>query len=99
GPAVVAATIGVHHGPVAGGDRLDSSIQHRVDEFGVWARADGPADDQAIDAIDHGGQVHLAGRDLEVRDVGEPLLVWRIRAEVAVHEVVRCRTYLAHIRA
>ena len=94
------AAIGVHHGPViAGSDGLDGGVQHRVDELGVRARADRPADDQAIEAIDHGRQVHLAGRDLELRDVGEPLLVRCTRAEVAVQEVVWCRTDLAHVRA
>ena len=47
----------------------------------------------------HGRQIHLARRDLVLRDVGEPLLVRRTRAEVAVQDVVGCRTNLAHVRA
>ena len=59
--------IGVHDGLViAVGHRLDSSIQHGVHEIGVWTRADRPADNQAIEAVDHGRQVHLASRDLEL---------------------------------
>ena len=30
------------------------------------------------EAIDHGRQVHLAGRDLELGEVGEPLLLRRL---------------------
>lgn len=56
------------------GHRLDGRIQHRVDQFGVRTSADRPADDQAVIAINHRGKVHLAGRDLEFRDVSEPLL-------------------------
>jgi len=59
----------------------------------------GPADDQAIEAIDHRRQIHLARRDLEPGDVGEPLLVRCTGAEVAVQQVLGCRTDLAHVRA
>ena len=59
--------IKMDNGPVmALGYRLDSRIQHGVHKNGVWTRTDGPADHQTIEAVDHGRQVHLARRDLEL---------------------------------
>ena len=53
--------IGVHDGPVSAvGQGRYSSVQHRVHQLGVWTCADGPADNQTIEAVDHGRQVHLA---------------------------------------
>jgi hypothetical protein len=46
-----------------------------------------------------GDEVHLSPRDLELGDVGQPLLVGRASAEVAVQNVLRSRTELAHVRA
>lgn len=92
------STIRVNNWPiVALGHRLDGCIEHRVDEFSVRARPDGPADDQAIEAVDDGRQVHLAGRDLELCDVGEPLLVRGRCLEVAMDEVLGRWTDLAQI--
>mgnify|MGYP006949399687 CR=1 FL=1 len=63
------STIRMDDWPVVGIDhRFNGCIEHRVDEFSVRARPDGPADDQAIEAVDDGRQVHLAGRDLELGD-------------------------------
>ena len=74
----MSAAVGEDYGPVVGGcDCLDGCIQHGVDELGVRARADRPADDLAIEAVDHERQVDLARRDLELNDVGEPFLVGR----------------------
>lgn len=56
---------------IAAGYRLDGSIEHRVDELSVGMRPNGPADDQAIEAVDDGREVHLAGRDLKLCDVGD----------------------------
>jgi hypothetical protein len=74
--------------------RLDGCIQHRVDQFCIWMRPNGPADDQAIEAVDDGRKIHLAGRDLELGDVGQPLLVRGRRLEVAIDEVFGRRTDL-----
>ena len=46
--------------------------------------ANGPADDQAVEAVDDGREVHLAGGDLELGDVSQPLLVRRGCLEVAI---------------
>ena len=52
---LVGTAIGVNYRPVlAVGHRLNGSIQHRVDQVGVWTRSDSPADHQAIEAVDHG---------------------------------------------
>jgi hypothetical protein len=86
----VATTIGVNRRPVGGfRHRLNGGIQHRVDEFGIWAGSNGPAHHHPIEAIDDGRQVHLASRDLELRDVSEPLLIERCGLEVSVDDVLR----------
>lgn len=76
----------MHHGSIAAGrDRLDGRIQHRVDDFGVWALTNRPAYERAVEAIDHEGEIPLTRRDLELREVGEPLLVGRTGSEVRLH--------------
>ena len=68
--------ISVDNGLVmAVGYLLDSSIQHGVHQVGVWTRTDGPADHQTIEAVDHGREIHLASRYLELGDVGQPFLI------------------------
>lgn len=37
------------------------------------AMRDSHSDDHAVEVVDHGRQMHLAGWDLELRDVSEPL--------------------------
>ncbi|MNF82705.1 hypothetical protein D3C84_650160 [compost metagenome] len=94
----MSAAIGVNDRPFAvAGHRFDGDIQHRVNKIGVWTRADCPTDDQPIEAVNHGGQVHLAGRDLELRDVREPFLIWGNSREVAVYEVFRRGTDLPEV--
>jgi hypothetical protein len=46
-----------HVSVAAGGDGLDSGVQHGVDEYGVWSRTNRPADDHAVEELDHGQQV------------------------------------------
>jgi hypothetical protein len=53
----------------------------------------------AIEAIDDGGERYLAGRDLELRNVGEPFFVRRLRVEIAIDQVLGRRTDLAQVRA
>ncbi|MNE70755.1 hypothetical protein D3C80_1665750 [compost metagenome] len=94
----MSATIGVNNRPfIVAGHRFDSGIQHRVHKLGVGTRADRPTDYLPIEAVDHGGQVHLAGRDLELRDVREPFLIWGNSREVAVYEVFRRGTDLPEV--
>lgn len=81
----MSAAVRVNDGLVVGiGHRLDGRIKHRVDELSVWVRPNGPADDQPIEAVDGGREVRLAGRDLELGDVGQPPLVGSRRLEVAI---------------
>ncbi|MCY1236450.1 hypothetical protein D9M72_491050 [compost metagenome] len=88
----------MHNRPVAADvDRLDSGIQHRVHELRVRAHADRPTDHLAIEAVDHRRQIHLACRNLELRDVGEPFLVGSTSGEVAVDEILWRWTDLAQI--
>ena len=75
---------------IAIGYLLDSSVQHGVYKLGIRTRSDSPADNQAIEAVDDGREVHLASGDLELCDVREPLLIRDSRLEVAVDEIVRC---------
>lgn len=67
--------------------RLDGRIQHRVEQFSIWMRPDGPTDDLAIKAVGDEGEVHLAGRDLKLGDVSQPLLVRGCCPEVSIDKV------------
>ena len=94
------AAIRMHDGlVVAATHRFDVRIQHRVHQFGIWARADRPTDDLAVETVDHGRHVHLARRDLELRDVGQPFLFGSGRREVALDEVVGRRADLSQVGA
>ena len=94
----MAAPIGVNRRPVSRfGHCLDGCIQHRVDQPSVRTGPSGPVDDHSIEAVDDGREVHLASRDLELRDVGEPFLVRDCGLEVAVDEVLRRWTDLAKV--
>lgn len=85
---MVSSAIGVNDRPsVAVSHRLDGRIQHGVHELGIGTRADRPTDNKSIEAVDHRGQIHLTSRELELCDVGEPLLIRRCRMEVAVDEM------------
>lgn len=64
----------------------------------VGARANGPAHHHAVEAIDDRRQVNLAGGDLELCDVREPLLIGCRSLEVAVDDVLWCWTDLPQVR-
>lgn len=87
------------HGPSVGCicHDLDGGIQHGVDQLSVRTGSAGPADHHSIEAVDDGREVHLASRDLELRDVREPFLVGDRGLEVAVYEVLRRWTDLAKV--
>jgi len=73
---------------IAAGHRLNSSIQHRVHKVSVRTRADAPADNQTIEAVDHRRQIHLSSRDLKLRDVGKPFLIRCPSSEIPVDYVL-----------
>lgn len=75
--------------PVALGHRLDGRIQHGIHKFCVRAGSDGPTHDHPIKAVDHWREIHFAGWDLELRDIGEPLLVRSRGMEIAIDDVWR----------
>lgn len=79
------------------GHRFNGGIQYRVHKRGVRTRADLPPDDLAIEAVDHRGQVHFAGRDLELLDASQLFLIRCNSGEVPVDEVFRRRADLAEI--
>gem|GEM_PF-6646526 len=84
---------------VAATDCFDGSIKHRVHEFGVWSRTDRPTDHEPIEAINNGRQIDLAGRNLELRDVCEPLFILCRDTEVTVDKVFQSRTYFSSVEA
>ena len=83
---------------VATSHRFDGGIQHGIHKLCVRARSDGPADDHSIKAVDHWREIHFAGRDLELRDIGEPFLVWSDSIEIAIDDVFRGRGNLPDVR-
>lgn len=77
------ASIAVDDGPwPALFDRFQRGIEHGVGQIGVWFGPDGPADDHAIEAVDDWRQIYFSGPDPELRNVGQPLLIWRISLKV-----------------
>jgi len=89
----------VDHRPfIAVSDRLDALIQHGIHKFGIGPRAYCPAHHKTIEAVDQRRQIHLAGRDLDFGNVGEPLLVRGSCTEVAIDDVLRRRAYFSAVR-
>ena len=81
----MSTTIGVNDRAVlAVDDRFDGRIEHGVNKLSVGMRPNGPANDQSIEAVDDRRQVHLASRDMELCDIGKPLLIRGRPLEVAV---------------
>ena len=90
----VGSTIRVNDRPdCTGGYRLNGSIQHRVYQIGVWTCTHSPAHRQTVEAVDHGGEIHLPGKDLEFCDVSQPLLIRGMCLEVPVGQVLRRRQW------
>ena len=67
------------------GHRLDRCIKHRIHELSIWMLPNGPADDQAIEAVNV--KSTPCRWDLELGDIDQPLLVMRYCLEVAIDEV------------
>lgn len=62
-PHIVAATVRMHQKSLTAGiDLVDGGVKQRVDQFGVWPRADRPADGNAVEAIGHGRFLSLVPR-------------------------------------
>ena len=78
-----------------------TGTQRWANSFDVTQRmlANGPADDQAVEAVDDGREVHLAGGDLELGDVSQPFLVGGCSLEVSVDDVFWRRADFAKVRA
>lgn len=90
--------VGMNDGPcVSVSHCLDGGIQHCVDQFRVWLRSNGATDDQAIEAVDDGREIHFASRDLELGDIREPLFVRGCGLEVTIDKVLGCRTDFSKI--
>jgi len=60
-----------HRSFVVAGHCLDARIQHGIHKFGIRPRADCPAHNKTIEAVDQRRQIHLAGWYLEFGNVGE----------------------------
>lgn len=75
GPPVVASPVGVDDGGLAGSERGARGFEHPVGQGRVGTGADRPRDGHAVIAVDVRRQVHLARRDRELGDVGDPQLV------------------------
>lgn len=82
---------------IAAGHRLNSGIQHSVHQVGVQTRADGPADNEAIEAVNYEREIHLSSGDLELRDVGKPFLIRGPSLEVLVDDVLWRRADFAKV--
>ena len=90
------AAIRMNDGPcIPTSHSLDGGIQHCIDQLGIWMRSNGPADDQAIEAVDDRREIHLASWDLELGDIREPLFIRGAGLEVAIDKVFRCGTDFA----
>ena len=74
---------------------INGSIEHSVDEVGIGMAAYAPAHHHPIEAVDDRRQIDLARRDLELRNVGKPLLIWCRCLEVTIEKVVWRRADLS----
>ena len=91
----MAPAIGTGHGALVLAERAACGLEAAVGELRVRARADRPGGQGAVEAVEDRGQVHLAARQPELRDVGEPQLVGRRGPKGAVDQVLERIGYLA----
>lgn len=85
----MASAIAMDDGPgVTVHDGLQGCVQHEVGKIRIGFGADGPTDDQAVEAIDDRGEINFACADVELSDIRQPLLVWGCRVEVAIDDVL-----------
>ena len=67
----------------------DGHVERGGDDLGLERRAHRPARDLAAAGVEDEGEIEEAFARRDVRDIGDPQLVWGLRAEVAVDQIGR----------
>ena len=71
----MATTIAVYHRFIMFAERIECVIEHRIHQRRVRACSYRPAYN-AIKAVDNRRQIDFSSRKLELRNIGQPLLIW-----------------------
>jgi len=71
----MATTIAVYHWFIMFVERIECVIEHRIHQRRVRACSYRPAYNQAIKAVDNRRQIDFSSRKLELRNIGQPLLI------------------------
>src|SRR5262249_59627106 len=94
---VLRASVGMMHATPCRITSVDGGLERSNDQARIDRSADGITNDPTGPGIEDRGQVHKAGRDRHIGDVGHPELVWAIRRYV-VREVRQDRIIVIAIR-
>lgn len=83
----MAASVAVYHRSFMFSERIDRIIQHGIHQFCIRPCSYGPAHHLAIKTVNDWRQVDLAGRKLELSNIGQPLLIWPAGAKISGEKI------------
>lgn len=95
--AILASTIRVMNDFFRRTAQSDGSSQRPYRQIFLYSVARGPTDDPAGMQIHHDGEIQPAFGSPDVRDVGSPLLVRRVSAEILIQNIRRDRTSMVAV--
>lgn len=94
----MATTIAVYHRFVIFGERIECVIEHRIHQRRVRACSYRPAHNMTIKAVDNRRQIDFSSRELELRNIGQPLLIWPARTKIPREQIFWCRADFSAVR-
>lgn len=93
-----AASVAVYHRFFIFSERIECVVEHAIHPFGVRTCSYRPAHHFAIKTVDYGRQIDLARRQVELRNISQPLLIWVAGSKIAGKQTFRCRPYFSAVR-
>lgn len=91
-------TIAVYHRFVIFVERIECVIEHRIHQRRVRACSYRPAHYLTIKAVDNRRQIDISSRKLELRIIGQPLLIWPAGTKIPGEQIFRCRADFSTVR-
>ena len=72
-------------------ERIECVIEHCIHQRRVRACTYRPAHNQAIKAVDNRRQIDFSSRKLELRNIGQPFLIWPAGTKIPGEQIFRRR--------